>query len=178
MTIRVMMDLREAMVFPRLLFLFVAGFAYWQYAHYDALLPDVVATHFDGSGVANGWQSRAGFWQFYGIFLFCIWFIFFLIGWSLKFMPSSLINVPNRDYWLTNERRESCLARVRFALDWYGAATALWILWMMQSLIQLNLSESTQLGSMFLMQIVLMIVGTCIWVVWLLSMFRLPNSER
>ena len=52
------------MLAPRLLFAAIIGFAGWQYVHYDPVLPDIMATHFGGSGTPNGWQSKAGFWQF------------------------------------------------------------------------------------------------------------------
>ena len=73
-------------------------------------LPDNVATHFGADNRANGWMTRGG----YLAFMFC-----FLIGVPglvsliVGFMPRKFpqwTNVPNRDYWLSGERREESLS--------------------------------------------------------------------
>src|SRR5574341_1324762 len=72
-------------------------------------LPETVATHFDGNHQASGWMSRDG----YMIFMLC-----FMIGIStlVSFVVGTLprkfpqwTNVPNREYWLSPERREESL---------------------------------------------------------------------
>lgn len=72
-------------------------------------LPDRVATHFGADGRANGWMTRTVY----------VWFTLgFLIG--LPVLLSVLVdrlprrlpswtNIPNREYWLSPERREKSL---------------------------------------------------------------------
>jgi hypothetical protein len=68
-------------------------------------LPETIATHFGADNRANGWMSRNG----YLLFVLC-----FTVGVStlVSFVVSTLprkfpqwTNVPNRDYWLSDERR-------------------------------------------------------------------------
>jgi uncharacterized membrane protein len=71
-----------------------------------SLLPERVASHFGANGEANGWMSRSGY----------LWFVagmgvglpLFIIGLSFlsKFFPISMVNVPNKEFWLAPGRRE------------------------------------------------------------------------
>src|SRR5689334_11841268 len=84
-------------------------------------LPAVVASHFDGSGMANGFMSRSLY----------VWFMLaFTVGLPLllAFLPSLFFerpslrfNLPHRDYWLAPERRAEtvaflCQHNARFAM--------------------------------------------------------------
>jgi len=44
-------------------------------------------------------------------------------GLWLRFIPSSLINLPNRDYWLAPERRAESLAVLGACMAWFGVLT-------------------------------------------------------
>lgn len=72
-------------------------------------LPAKVATHFNAAGQANDWMTKDGHVAF--ILLFGIGISVFLIGicYSIRFFPSSMLNVPNRDYWRSKEHYpEAC----------------------------------------------------------------------
>lgn len=76
------------------------------------MLPDRVATHFGADGRADGWDSKAA----YATYL--------LTGSALisalcagplylaRKLPDSLINIPDRDYWLAPERRDEAHDRL------------------------------------------------------------------
>ncbi len=72
-------------------------------------LPDTVATHFGANSQANGWMSR----DFYLLFILSFMigiscFVSFVVGTLPRKFPQ-WTNVPNRDYWLSAERREESL---------------------------------------------------------------------
>lgn len=86
-------------------------------------LPVTMASHFDGRGVPNGYQSRA-------VFMSIIFGVQVLLGVSFGVMPRlmhlippRMINLPHRDYWMTPERIGEALDRYAAWSTWFGVAT-------------------------------------------------------
>ena len=68
-------------------------------------LPAVVASHFDGRGVPNGFMPRQAYGLFMAVFTIGIpLFMVFAIGGLPRLFPN-WVNIPNRAYWLAPERR-------------------------------------------------------------------------
>jgi uncharacterized membrane protein len=67
-------------------------------------LPERVATHFNLQGEANGWMTRST--HIIMMSIFGVLFPLFFVGifWLIGSVPSSMINIPRRDYWLAPER--------------------------------------------------------------------------
>lgn len=73
-------------------------------------LPERVASHFDATGLANGYMTRDGYRLF--MLAFSLGFpllMVALISWLPRLVPD-LTNIPNRAYWFAPERRETTLA--------------------------------------------------------------------
>ena len=71
-----------------------------------ARLPARVASHFGANGVANGWTSRDSYvWFMVGIVTLVSVTLLAAFG-SVRYLPSALVNIPRRDYWLAPERRD------------------------------------------------------------------------
>jgi uncharacterized membrane protein len=69
-------------------------------------LPEMVATHYRFDGRADGWMTRTGYLLFMmGFTLGFAALIAFLIGFLPRRWPH-LTNIPNREYWLAEPRRE------------------------------------------------------------------------
>jgi uncharacterized membrane protein len=87
------------------------------------LLPDRVATHFGPDGRADGWASRPD----YATYLLSSSVLLSIMCagplYLARKLPDSLINIPERDYWLAPGRRADAYSRL-FALGlWIAAAT-------------------------------------------------------
>lgn len=82
-----------------------------------ARLPERVASHFGANGVANGWMTREGYvWFMVGVGTFVTLTMLAAFG-SIRYLPSSLVNIPRRDYWLAPERRdETARTLLRYGL--------------------------------------------------------------
>ncbi len=72
-------------------------------------LPPHVATHFGAAGLADGWMTRDGYRLFMLAFIVALplWIVAAL-GFAPRLWPRR-VNIPNRDYWLAEERREETL---------------------------------------------------------------------
>ena len=87
-----------------------------------SVLPETVASHFDGAGNANDWMSKEAFLVFEAVILLLVVGEFTLIPWLISRMPKSLINLPHKDYWLSEERREHTFATFRRYFEIFGAS--------------------------------------------------------
>ncbi len=94
--------------------------------NYDAL-PERVASDFSTAGNVTGHSSKVAFAiGITGIAVFDF-LVFAGIGFLIRRLPLSLINVPHREYWLSPERREATLATGTNQMLWFGAATQLFM---------------------------------------------------
>ena len=86
-------------------------------------LPAYVASHFDGAGRANGWMERKSFAVGVAGLTGFMLLVFGGLALALPRFPNSLINLPNKDYWLSAERRADTLRYMGNWLLWQGFLT-------------------------------------------------------
>jgi uncharacterized membrane protein len=82
-----------------------------------ARLPERMASHFDANGAPNGWMSRDDYvWFMVGVGTLVSFTMLAAFG-SVRYLPSALVNIPRRDYWLAPERLdETARTLVRYGL--------------------------------------------------------------
>jgi hypothetical protein len=74
----------------------------------SAQLPDRVATHFNASGIPNGWMTRGTHIEF--TLIMGVVIPAFILGiFALVRRFHGLMNIPYKDYWLAPERRQQTL---------------------------------------------------------------------
>jgi uncharacterized membrane protein len=148
-----------------------------QTIYYYPRLPAVVAQHFDAAGRPNGWASRDGFFVFSWMILLGISAIFMLTPRMLRRVPASLINLPNKDYWLAPERKEESLRSLGKELEWMGVLTIGFIALVMHLAIRANLLPGSRLeNGPFLIVLVAFPIATAGWLARLYRRFRNPRN--
>ncbi len=161
---------------PRIVFIAVIGLAALQYGFYDRRLPERVASHFDGEGRANGWSSRGTFWGLYGGVVGLLAGIFLIVPAILRRIPPALINMPRKDYWLAPERRERTLAVFGAQLTWFGCASLVFLVALMQLVIQANLDRRFHLSPTTTWSMLgIYALYLVIWLVRMVRQFRIPK---
>jgi uncharacterized membrane protein len=129
----------------RYLFYGLVAFSVGQVVYYYPQLPEVMASHFDGSGSANGWSSREVFIGIYLAMVVLVIGIFRLLpGWSLTHSRFSL-KIPHREYWLAPARREQTHAFFRNHMAVMGVAHLLLAIITIELAIRANLGQHTRL---------------------------------
>ncbi|HKJ45871.1 MAG TPA: DUF1648 domain-containing protein [Balneolales bacterium] len=109
---------------------------------YSSMLPQKIATHFNAHGQADGWMSHRAFILYsIGMFYF-MGGIFLLSGWVIPKLPTELINIPNRGYWLHPARKEQAVEVLITYLYWIGVSTILFLLILTQMTILANIHQS------------------------------------
>lgn len=130
-----------------------------QIVHYAPLLPDPVASHFGFQGMANGWISKT---VFILVHLAMIVFLVFMRMLSIEFrlpQSSQFISLPNKDYWLTDDRRKHVEAYIGRSVALFSTVMLIFVLVLMQLIFMANLTEPPRINEQ------------AVW--WLLSLFVL-----
>ena len=128
-------------------FLLLMALVVLQIVHYYPLMPDPMASHFVLDGSPNGWSSRV---TFFAIYLACLLLpagILFLLAGLLKRMPDRAINLPNREYWLSSDRRDGTLGYLQGAIGWCSIGVLLFLILGTQLVIRANLTPGGRLES-------------------------------
>lgn len=101
-------------------------------------LPETVATHFNAHGEPNGWMSRSANQMFMLLVGLCFPLLIVLLCCATRFMPSGLVNIPHRDYWLAPERRrETSDYLVRHSL-WLACLAVCFVIGIQFSIVHAN----------------------------------------
>jgi len=144
-----------------------------QILYYYPQLPDVVASHFNAAGTANGWQPKGAFFGIYGGVIVLIVLVFSVSVFFMDRIPVSLINLPNKDYWLSPERRAETLAFINSQMLMFGNATLLFIIVVFHLVIKENLSHKNLLAPSIMMPLLgIYILLSVIWTIRLILRFR------
>ncbi len=142
------------------------------------LLPERVAIHFAWSGAADGWASRLD-----SILLTLgldtlLFLTFWLSPALLRRTPVKWVNLPNRAYWLSPERREATIARFSQRLWAFGTALFLFLLAAGLLTLEANRSDPVRLDQpLFFVATGIFLVYTLFWTVALVRDFRLPTGS-
>jgi uncharacterized membrane protein len=99
----------------------------FQHAWYWPQLPERVATHFGIDGKPNDWMSRsASTIVFLALQLGVPVFMLAMTSLAAR-MPVSMVNIPNREYWLHAERRVATMAHMSLMMTWIAVLTSLFM---------------------------------------------------
>ncbi|HEX4414739.1 MAG TPA: DUF1648 domain-containing protein [Lacipirellulaceae bacterium] len=89
-------------------------------------LPDKIASHFDAHGVPNDWSSKETFVRMAGGTFVGVALLLCAMPIIMRLTPS-LLNLPNKDYWLAPEQRDATFQFLSTWMLWFAACT-LWLL--------------------------------------------------
>ncbi|MGC2830973.1 MAG: DUF1648 domain-containing protein [Candidatus Acidiferrum sp.] len=164
---------------PRTIFIVLAVFAAIYFWSNYAQLPDIVASHFNARGVANGWQPKSVFFAFFAGAVAIAAFLTFGVPAIFSKMPSSMINLPHKEYWLAPERRAETLARLNGSFAWFGCAVLVVVTTAVNYAIGQNLHPQAQLDPQVLVYVLLgFLVFTILWSIRMLTHFaRVPRDD-
>ena len=94
------------------------------------------------------------------------------IGFLLGRLPPSLINLPNRDYWLAPERRTETIERVRTALLEFGNAMFAFFVFVVWSIIHANATGDGQVGWSYVLGLFAFFGFVAVWTFFLIRPYR------
>ena len=151
----------------------VAQLSYW-----FGKLPAEVPVHFDAAGDPDGWSSRTSLVVLNVILhLFCL-LCLPLAGYASRYLPESLINMPNKEYWLSAEKRNETFRVIDSLLVFTSALTS-WlfmIIFHMTALVGIGTRDNIlpEFGWAIAVYMGLILAGCG----WMMFRFRLPADAR
>ena len=162
---------------PSAVFVFLVFVGFFQARKFAATMPPVLATHFGTSGAPNGWQTQSQFFVLELTLLGVCLLLSFGIPWLIGALPLSLVNVPNKEYWLAPERREETLAFFKAQFAWFGCGFLAFLLVVNQLVFAANQTSHRKLnGPEIATALVAFLAFVGIWTVRLVVHFSSPEK--
>jgi uncharacterized membrane protein len=150
-----------------LFFTFIA-----QAAIYYSILPDPIAAHFDAFGRPDNWWSKSGFFIFDGVILLFLMVEFTLVPrWIVK-RPLSMMNLPNKKYWLAPERRDETFTAIRHFFEWFAVLLLTLFTFVNQLVFRANVHHENLNGIAIWTAVIIFILAVVIWLAKFITHFR------
>ena len=161
---------------PTLIFLAVLAAAGVFVFSSSSALPERVASHFGGSGAADSFMSRRGYVTFMLVFVVGLPLVMTGIMTLVFRSATTSLNIPNREYWLTAERRPETVAFLINHNMRFGACLAAFLSYVHWLVVQANLQQPPELsnGAIYT-ALALFVITIMAWTTWLLRAFRKPQ---
>lgn len=135
-----------------------------QTTYYAQRLPERMGSHFGTSGFASAWQTKIAFFTVELIVIVLATFVSFVIPQLMAAMPASIINLPNKDFWLSPERREQTFSFLRSQMAWFGCALLAFLLFVMELVFRANLQTPPRLNNAaFVPALIVFVVFSTSW---------------
>lgn len=109
------------------------------------LMPEKVATHFGGGGQPNGWMSRSEHLILMGALGLGLPLVSVFIALLTRYIPAGLVNVPNRQYWLSLERREQTSRYITRQMLWMASLEVAFFAGIQYTIVEANRLTPVQL---------------------------------
>lgn len=90
-------------------------------------LPSTVAAHFGADGVPDGYMGRDGYTVLITLLVVVLPLLVAATGRVTGRIPSRLLNLPHKEYWLAPERREQAIARIGLLSTLYAHLLVLFL---------------------------------------------------
>lgn len=136
-------------------------------------LPEVTASHFAGSGAANGFMPRAYYVRYMlGVVVVLPLVLVFVPSLSLS-NPNAGIRLPHKEYWLAPQRRLETIGFLRQHMARFGSMLVLFLCYIHWLVVRANTAVPPRLPAAWAMGgIVVFVLGALVWSGVLLRRFR------
>lgn len=136
-------------------------------------LPEVTASHFGGSGVANGFMPRAFYVKFMLLFVVALPLVLVFVPTISFNNPKAGIRLPNKEYWLAPERRGETVEFLRQHMARFGSMLVLFLCYVHWLVVRANAASPPRLPApWFIGGIGVFVVGALVWARVLHRRFR------
>ena len=167
------------MRFGRVFYVIVLLICVFEAARLWSITPAQMAAHFDILGNPDRFVPKAEFFWYQIQTMLVVVIVSLLPQILFLVLPVSLINMPNREYWLAPERREGVMDRMSsFAAMMFGI-----ILLTIQAGFEISAYANLRTPILFNARLMLMVMAASfiaigVLLFQLITSFRLPSSDN
>jgi uncharacterized membrane protein len=157
----------------RALICLLIGFFIAQIGYYYPNLPEQIASHFNASGEPDSWTSKNSFIIFEAIVLLFILSEFTLLPLLLEKSPDSLINLPNKEYWLAPQRRRETFRTMRHFLEWLAIGLLGLFIAINQTTFEANINQTNLSATTMWLIIAVFVAYALVWMIKFTGHFKI-----
>jgi uncharacterized membrane protein len=139
-------------------------------------LPPIVASHFDGSGAANGYTTRTGYLTLMLVMLVGVPGVMMSMRAMLRRIPARFINLPHREYWLAPERREASIDYIAASMTRFGWALIAFLAFVHWRVVEANRLQPPHLSAAWFVPALVVFMLAVVYSVWALYQ-RFPKPS-
>ena len=163
--------------YPAIIFLSVVIVSITLPMFYYSHLPDTVASHFNINNAADGWMSKKSFLIIQLATTVVLSGMFLLITYFTPKLPNSIINLPNKEYWLNEERREESLKIFQRFIYWFGSLTLGFLTLIFQEVYLVNLQGKGKLSSSIWIYLIVFLAVLTFILIKMIMYFNKTNNK-
>jgi len=144
-----------------------------QLLYYYPNLPEKMVSHFNGQGEPDGWMLKQNFFILELVILLILITEFMLRPLIIAKIPDSLINLPNKTYWLAGERREETFSVIGEYFEWFSVGLFGLFIAVNETVFRANLAGQPLRNSVWII-LGIFLLFVVIWFIKFILRFRKP----
>lgn len=145
---------------------------------YYPSLPESVAIHFNAGGEADRWSSKDSFITYQIIILLLMILLFGLMALFVKRMPHSLINLPNKSFWLNEVNKNNTYEYLRSTLLILGTITISFLTIIFYESLNANITGTNKMSGNFWIYFSVFLLATVFFTIRMITYFSKKNSPN
>lgn len=145
----------------------------------SANLPPQMASHFNAEGIANGFMSKESYTYTMLAVVVGVPGLLALMPLVLGKLPTSLINIPHREYWLAPENRAATFQTLKVWMGVLACFHLIFLSYVHWLVVQANEQQPPAMPAPDLyLGLIIFLVLIGIWSMLLLRQFKLSDAKK
>jgi uncharacterized membrane protein len=146
---------------------------------YYALSPPRVPTHFGLDGTPDRWGNPLHMLILHSGLTCVLTAVMLAMPALVRITPSYLVNLPNREYWLSDDHRAEAMTKIAAWSEVFGTGFNLFLIGVLGLAFHAAQRSSFQMSSgLFKLLSGAFLLFTIASLVWLVVVFRLPKGAK
>jgi len=163
--------------YPAVLFLLVVIFSFALPLFFYKNLPVTVASHFNVVNKADSWMSRESFLIVQVIITAALSIMFLTTAFLIRKLPKSMINLPNKDYWLADERKDETYSIILRFMYWFGSLTLMFVNAVLLEVYNANIAGKSKINPLIWIYLVVYLIATIFLLIKMVTYFMKPEKS-